>query len=45
MALCDMISRTILSPRELPVGAVTALVGTPFFIWLYGKSGKRGGGS
>ena len=44
MALCDMISRTILSPRELPVGAVTALVGTPFFIGLYVKSGKKEGG-
>lgn len=45
LSLCDMISRTVLSPRELPVGAVTALVGTPFFIWLYVRSGKRGGGS
>ena len=31
MSLADMISRTILSPREIPVGAVTALVGAPFF--------------
>ncbi|MGI6107113.1 MAG: FecCD family ABC transporter permease [Lachnospiraceae bacterium] len=35
MAVCDMISRTILSPREIPVGAVTALVGAPFFVALY----------
>ncbi|WP_100752678.1 FecCD family ABC transporter permease [Vibrio salilacus] len=30
----DMISRIALSPAELPVGIVTALVGAPFFIYL-----------
>ncbi|MBR4832353.1 MAG: iron ABC transporter permease [Butyrivibrio sp.] len=35
MALSDMVSRTILAPREIPVGAVTALVGAPFFVWVY----------
>ena len=41
MALADMIARTILSPREIPVGAVTALVGAPFFLWVYfNDSGK-----
>lgn len=42
LALCDMISRTLLAPRELPVGAVTAILGTPFFIWLYVRGGKHG---
>ena len=41
MAMADMIARTILSPREIPVGAVTALVGAPFFLWVYfNDSGK-----
>lgn len=35
LALSDTIARTILAPREIPVGAVTALFGTPFFIYLY----------
>ncbi len=41
MVLADMIARTIMSPRELPVGAITALVGAPFFAWLYFR--RRGG--
>ena len=31
---CDAVSRTILSPLELPVGIITALIGGPFFLWL-----------
>lgn len=30
----DLVARTIITPLELPVGIVTALVGGPFFIWL-----------
>jgi iron complex transport system permease protein len=30
----DLIGRTIIAPRELPVGAVTALIGAPLFLWL-----------
>lgn len=39
MSIADLISRTILSPREIPVGAVTALIGAPFFVILF--FGKR----
>ena len=35
MVLADLVSRTILSPQELPVGAVTALIGAPFFAYIY----------
>lgn len=35
MVLCDMVARTIISPSELPVGAITALVGAPFFAYVY----------
>ena len=31
---CDLISRTIMAPLELPVGIITALIGGPFFLWL-----------
>lgn len=41
MAMADMIARTILSPREIPVGAVTALVGAPFFLWVYFNDSKK----
>ena len=31
---CDVVSRTIMAPVEVPVGVVTAMVGGPFFLWL-----------
>lgn len=34
LVLCDLLARTILSPTEIPVGAVTAAVGAPIFIYL-----------
>lgn len=40
MSIADLISRTILSPREIPVGAVTALIGAPFFILIFFKKRK-----
>lgn len=42
MVLADLASRTILAPQELPVGAVTALIGAPFFAYIYFRR-KRGG--
>ena len=38
----DLISRTILSPLELPVGILTSLLGGPFFIYLIIKKKKSG---
>jgi len=35
MVVTDLLARTIISPSELPVGALTALIGAPFFAWLY----------
>lgn len=32
--VADTVARTLISPRELPVGAVTALIGAPMFIYL-----------
>jgi iron complex transport system permease protein len=31
---CDVLSRTLLAPVEIPVGIITAIVGGPFFLWL-----------
>lgn len=41
MTLCDLISRTLLSPREIPVGAVTALLGAPFFAYVFFASRRK----
>jgi len=34
LLLADSLSRSLLSPAELPVGIITALLGGPFFIYL-----------
>ncbi len=34
LVLCDMLARTLMSPMELPVGIVTAMIGGPFFLWM-----------
>ncbi len=41
MVVCDLVSRTIISPQELPIGAVTALIGAPFFAYLYFHKGNK----
>lgn len=41
MVLADLIARTLLAPREIPVGAVTALIGAPFFAYVYFKKNPR----
>lgn len=33
VVLADLVARTVLRPAELPLGAVTALIGVPFFLW------------
>ena len=38
--IADTIARTALSPRELPTGAITALIGAPVFVYLLLKSRK-----
>jgi iron complex transport system permease protein len=40
LILSDLVARTLLSPTELPVGVVTALIGGPFFLYLL-RRGKR----
>jgi iron complex transport system permease protein len=40
MILCDLLSRTLFSPIEIPIGVITAIIGAPVFIILL-KKGKR----
>lgn len=35
--VADLLARTMIAPRELPVGAITALIGAPLFIYLLKK--------
>lgn len=37
VVVADTIARTVIAPRELPVGAITALIGAPMFIYLLRK--------
>lgn len=37
LVLCDAVARVATGASELPVGVITALVGTPFFIYLLRK--------
>lgn len=43
LVLADLVSRVALAPQELPLGAVTALVGGPFFLLLLRRE-RRGAG-
>ncbi|MCX5697836.1 MAG: iron ABC transporter permease [Candidatus Omnitrophica bacterium] len=34
MVFCDMLSRTLFAPMEIPIGVITAIIGAPIFIIL-----------
>jgi iron complex transport system permease protein len=34
LVLADTLARIVVSPAELPIGVVTALVGSPVFVWI-----------
>jgi iron complex transport system permease protein len=42
LATADLLARTVASPRQLPVGAIMALVGAPIFIALLRGRGAGG---
>ena len=41
MSIADLLARTALAPREIPVGAITAIIGAPFFAYVYLSKNKR----
>ena len=41
MVICDLAGRVLASPAEIPVGSITALIGAPFFLYLYFMSKRR----
>jgi iron complex transport system permease protein len=43
MVLADLAARTLRAPEEIPVGAVTALLGGPFFLYLLRRQQREAG--
>jgi iron complex transport system permease protein len=41
LTVADMLSRILLPPIELPIGVITALLGTPVFIYILIKDKKK----
>lgn len=42
LLLADLAARTFVAPLQLPVGAVTATLGAPIFLWLLARNGNAG---
>ena len=42
LLLADGLARTAIPPLEIPVGAITALIGSPYFIYLLRRRQKEG---
>lgn len=38
LVLADALARTVIAPRELPVGVLTAMLGVPLMLWLLKRS-------
>lgn len=41
MLVADLLARTVISPSEIPVGSVTALVGAPFFAYIFFRTAYK----
>ncbi|MBA3051626.1 MAG: iron ABC transporter permease [Candidatus Omnitrophota bacterium] len=37
LMISDFAAKNILFPQEIPVGVITAMLGAPFFLWIYRK--------
>ena len=40
LLVADCFARVIVAPAELPIGLVTAAIGSPFFLWLLVRKRK-----
>ncbi|MGH8882590.1 MAG: iron chelate uptake ABC transporter family permease subunit, partial [Stackebrandtia sp.] len=38
VSFADTLGRTVIAPAQIPAGLVTAIIGTPYFIWLLWRS-------
>ena len=41
MVAADLVARVAIAPAELPVGAITALCGGPFFVYMLRQEGRK----
>ena len=41
MVAADLLGRTLFSPLEIPVGIITAIVGSPYLLWILLKPSRR----
>lgn len=41
LVLADLLARTMLAPREIPLGILTAFIGAPFFIYLLRRTRRE----
>lgn len=41
LIICDLVSRTILAPQELPIGVITAFIGAPIFAYIFYKQRRK----
>ena len=44
VSVADTLGRTVIAPAQIPAGLVTALIGTPYFVWLLWRSRTASGG-
>ncbi|WBB68508.1 iron ABC transporter permease [Micromonospora sp. WMMD812] len=38
VSVADTLGRTVIAPAQIPAGLVTAMIGTPYFVWLLWRS-------
>ncbi|MCT2280195.1 iron ABC transporter permease [Micromonospora chalcea] len=38
VSLADTLGRSVIAPAQVPAGLVTAMIGTPYFVWLLWRS-------
>ena len=43
LVLADLVARTVVAPREIPLGVLTALIGSPVFFLLLRREHRRRG--
>ncbi|MFJ5766052.1 FecCD family ABC transporter permease [Lysinibacillus sp. NPDC093210] len=43
LIICDLVARTIIIPRELPIGVITAFIGAPVFSYIFYKQRRSKG--
>ena len=45
VSLADTIGRSVIAPAQIPAGLMTAMLGTPYFVWLLWRSRPRVAGA